>query len=177
MLTYRPRLPRRLVSSPKLRSAPLFPVTLNGLCVLMPVFSLFHFFQPSRVTAAPPLRLHFSSCLPCFQFLSSDFIFASGCKCISKYMRVTMFPCVCARVRACPLMRIFPGTAVASGDEQALEVKAGKPLLLHAGWDGAASGGGSEPSQARTHCQKPKLGPVRAWGTSSGGPSWAEGAL
>uniref|UniRef100_A0A3Q2XUF7 Uncharacterized protein n=1 Tax=Hippocampus comes TaxID=109280 RepID=A0A3Q2XUF7_HIPCM len=47
----------------------------------------------------------------------------------------------------------MPGTVVASGDEEALEVKAGKPLLLHGGWDGAASG--SEPSQASTHCQNP----------------------
>ncbi|XP_077411136.1 uncharacterized protein LOC144040641 [Vanacampus margaritifer] len=41
----------------------------------------------------------------------------------------------------------IPGTVVASGDEEVLEVKAGNPVLLHGGCDGAASG--SEPSQAR----------------------------
>lgn len=58
---------------------------------------------------------------------------------------------VCVRVCACPLMRISPGTLLASRDEEVLEVKAGdlvlqRRLLLHGGGDAS----GSRPSQAHT---------------------------
>ncbi|XP_077365842.1 uncharacterized protein LOC144009828 [Festucalex cinctus] len=60
------------------------------------------------------------------------------------------------------------GTAVASGDEEVLEVKAGNPVVLHGGCDGAASG--SEPSQAGA-IAKTQAGPSTGHSREDGGPA------
>lgn len=76
--------------------------------------------------------------------------------------------CVC--VFACPPMWNSPGTLLASGDEEVLEVNAGDPvlqrrLLLHGGGGDAS---GSRPSQAHT-IAKTQAGASAGLGRETGG--------
>lgn len=85
-----------------------------------------------------PIHQYVDTCADVYE---CRFICVCVCFCVCK--------CVCEY--SCPLMRISPGTLLASRDEEVLEVKAGdlvlqRRLLLHSG--GVASGSG--PSQAHT---------------------------